>query len=950
MIRLGLRLTLGSGREAAQRVLVVAAAVALGVGLLLAALAGDNGLHAQTDRGAWLDTSAQASQPASGTSASNQLWWLSSVDQFGSQAIDRVDVAAAGPNAPVPPGIAHLPGPGEYDASPALATLIASQPADELRERFPGRQIGTIGAAALPSPNSLIIVIGHTARQLSRAPGAVEVGAIQRTLANCYHCQNPIGSGPVLQWILAGGAVFLLLPVLILIATASRLSAVRREQRFAAMRLIGATPRQVSVVSAVEAAVAALAGVAVGFALFFVVRPLLYHVPFTGAPFAPGDLSLHGIDIVLSVIGVPVAAVVSARLALRRVQISPLGVTRRVSSRPPRFVRIIPLVTGIALLAYFDAHGKPGSNGGQLLELLVGFVLLVVGLVLAGPWFTTAGARLMTTRASRPATLLAGRRLLDNPRAAFRFISGLVIALFVASALIGALSSIAFVGSSGGGTAGKDTLAEPFCGFSTTNCPASAQVPSVPGQVLAELHATAGVSAVTVVHQNPSSAQPQFGFSGAQSGRSFGVVACDQLAKTPAIGTCAPGEAVASIGYFFSNLLGHNSHASTTTWPSAPLSAAATARLPVDAVVVATDGSSGAIERARTILERAFPFQGQPLGVETLDPSNARLLTMIQDMTDVIIVASLIIAACSLAVNVAAGLGERKRPFSLLRLTGVPTALLHRVSPWRVHCRCCWWLRCRSSSAWCRPPSTSTPRWASPSASQDGVLGHRPRRSGGVAGDHRLDVPTSQSDHRARGRPQRLTPPGDVRRVPSLPRGAMEDPPPAHDAKADVGIEGLGPVVVVSEEIREAVARSVRQPGGVGHQLAGQSPTALLGHGVDVLHAGGEAVHAQLGDRRRRPGGTGAHRGAVRATCAPRAGCTPRARRGRRWSCRRAPRRTRPRMSTSISSSRSSSTATRPAAGGEPRTMSTSRSTVHEASTAAANAAPEASSSTTTWR
>jgi len=52
---------------------------------------------------------------------------------------------------------------------------------------------------------------------------------------------------------------------------------------------------------------------------------------------------------------------------------------------------------------------------------------------------------------------------------------------------------------------------------------------------------------------------------------------------------------------------------------------------------------------------------------------------MVQDMTDVVIVASLIIAACSLAVNVAAGLGERKRPFSLLRLTGVPTSLLRRV-------------------------------------------------------------------------------------------------------------------------------------------------------------------------------------------------------------------------------------------------------------------------------
>ena len=667
MIRLGLRLTLGSGREAALRVLVTAAAVALGVGLLLASLAGGNGLHAQTDRGAWLDTSEQASRP---TSTSGRLWWLSGTDQFGSQAIDQVDVAAAGPGAPVPPGIAHLPGPGEYDASPALTALIRSEPANELRDRYPGHQIGTIGAAALPSPNSLIIVIGHSARRLSQAPGAVQVGAIQRTPASCYACQNTTGSGPVLQFILAGGAVALLLPVLILIATASRLSAAQREERFAAMRLVGATPRQISVVSAVEAVVAAVAGVAVGFALFFAFRPLLYHVPFTGAPLAQGDLSLHTIDIVLAVIGVPVAAVVSARLALRRVQISPLGVQRRASSRPPRIARIIPLLAGIAVLAYFDAAGKPGDVGGQLLELLAGFVLLVVGLVLAGPWFTTAGARLMANRASRPSTLIAGRRLLDNPKAAFRFISGLVIALFIASAAIGALSSVAADSSTGSGSAGQDTLADPFCSFSTSNCPASAQVPSVPGHVLTELRTTPAVRSVTLVHQSPSPAR---------LGNSFGVVACDQLARTPAIGRCAPGTSVASIGYFLSHLLGHNSHASSTVWPSANLPVASAARLPVDAVVVATDGSPGSLERARTALERAFPFQGTPVAVEAFDPSTARLLTMIQDMTDVIIVASLIIAACSLAVNIAAGLGERKRPFSLLRLTGVPTTLLHRV-------------------------------------------------------------------------------------------------------------------------------------------------------------------------------------------------------------------------------------------------------------------------------
>jgi hypothetical protein len=670
MIRLGLRLTLGSGRDAVLRVVVTAAAVALGVGLLLFALAGVNGLRAQTDRGAWLDTSAQTAPSTSSSSVSARLWWLLTIDQFGNQVIDRVDVAATGPGAPVPRGIPHLPGPGEFYASPALADLLRSVPTGELRGRFPGRQIGTIGAVALPSPDSLIIVTGHDARQLAQVPGAVKVRGVQQTPGSCFNCQSGTGSGPVLKWILAAGAVALLLPVLILIATASRLSAARREERFAAMRLVGATPHQVSVVSAVEATVAAVAGVAAGFALFFLLRPLLTHVPFTGAPFAQGDLALQGIDVALVVIGVPIAAVVSARLALRRVQISPLGVSRRASSAPPKIVRVIPLLAGIALLAYFKAHGKPGSNGGQILELLVAFVLVVMGLVLAGPWLTNMGSRLMASRSNRPATLIAGRRLLDNPKAAFRSISGLVIALFVASAAIGALSSIVAVGSQGGSGAATTTLADQFCATNRGSCDPSMEVPSIPGQVLTGLRATPGVRGVTVIHVGPTPGERMNG---------EGVVACNQLVKTPAIGKCAPGTTNATIGYFWQPVTGANSKSSSTVWSAAHLPTASIARLPVEAVVLATDGSPSSFERARTSLERSFPLRGTPVAVEGNQPNVTRIIAMVQDMTDVIVVASLIIAACSLAVNIAAGLGERKRPFTLLRLTGVPTAVLHRI-------------------------------------------------------------------------------------------------------------------------------------------------------------------------------------------------------------------------------------------------------------------------------
>ena len=142
VIRLGLRLTLGSGREAALRVLVTAAAVALGVGLLLAALAGVNGLHAQTDRGAWLDTSTQASPP---TSTSDRLVVAVEhrpVRQPGDRSRRR---RRRRTERPVPPGIPHLPGPGEYYASPALTALLTSEPANELRDRYPGHRSGPSG-------------------------------------------------------------------------------------------------------------------------------------------------------------------------------------------------------------------------------------------------------------------------------------------------------------------------------------------------------------------------------------------------------------------------------------------------------------------------------------------------------------------------------------------------------------------------------------------------------------------------------------------------------------------------------------------------------------------------------------------------------------------------------------------------------------------------------------
>jgi hypothetical protein len=242
VIRRGLRLAVSGGREAVVRLVILAAAVGIGVGLLLTAVSAVNAVGAQNGRYAWLDTGAKnlptatrgrhgvpAAPAASGGAATatsrDPLWGLVTTDEFNRQAIYRADVAATGPTSPVPPGIPRDPGPGQYYASPALSALLRSTPASELADRDPGHQAGLIGNAALPSPDSLIIIVGRSAAQMSHLPGAAEVTSLNTTPpSGCGAGSCVIRAGvnaAFIDLILSAVALALLLPVPIFIATES---------------------------------------------------------------------------------------------------------------------------------------------------------------------------------------------------------------------------------------------------------------------------------------------------------------------------------------------------------------------------------------------------------------------------------------------------------------------------------------------------------------------------------------------------------------------------------------------------------------------------------------------------------------------------------------------------------------------------------------------------------
>ena len=308
------------------------------------------------------------------------------------------------------------------------------------------------------------------------------------------------------------------------------------------MRLVGATPRQTSVIAAVESAVAAAAGIVIGFGLFFVLRIPLAAIPFTGQSFFPAELSLSLPDILAVAVGVPAASALAARLALRRVNISPLGVSRRVTPGSLRAWRVLPLLAGLAELGFVVVHGKPASPGGKVLVYVPGFALIMIGLILAGPWLTMAGARVMARRASRPGTLIAARRLADDPRAAFRAVSGVVLALFiftVAAALLATQNTKHFTLK--GDAAANNTLLDEFSTVnevSPGNQVAVGSVPPPAATALARLRRISGVQGIVEFRADPR-LQVQ-GSPGA-------LVSCAQLASAPGIGRCPAGAATAEV-------------------------------------------------------------------------------------------------------------------------------------------------------------------------------------------------------------------------------------------------------------------------------------------------------------------------------------------------------------------------------------------------------------------
>jgi hypothetical protein len=143
--------------------------------------------------------------------------------------------------------------------------------------------------------------------------------------------------------------------------------------------------------------------------------------------------------LVATVATVAAVGVLSAAASLQRVRITPLGVAARVS--PPKLS--VFRVTGLLVAAAgaFLSVNLMGSLVGLFVVLVFGgFVALGMAVLnLIGPFVLQIIGRITANNARSAATLLAGRRIADNPKAAWRSVGGVAIAAFIAglTSLIG---------------------------------------------------------------------------------------------------------------------------------------------------------------------------------------------------------------------------------------------------------------------------------------------------------------------------------------------------------------------------------------------------------------------------------------------------------------------------------------------------------------------------------
>lgn len=665
LVTLG-RVVAGGERGSMRRFAGVIAGVAVGVALLLLILSAYSGLGERTARTTWASSPSEIDLSEgdfpSSLAADEVVVAVSGAanppgDYYLGESITRIDIAAAEHSTVDVPGVGAPPAPGGYYASPALAKLIDSVPADELGDRF-GTRLGIIGDAGIPGPESLVAVVGT---QLHDLDGNYRAALLTELRGEKY-------PSAVYEIVALVGGIAVLLPVLVLISIVTKLGQSARRERFSAIRLIGATPGEVAAIASLEAVIPAFAGAILGIGLFWAVRPLAALMPIEGSRFFVSDLQVAWPLQLLIAVGVAVIAASVAYITALRAGLGPLGGSREQVERKARWYSLIPLIIGLGIIvipAAVTKNSSPVQTDSTV--VMVGFLLIALGLLFAGPYLSAVASRIGARTARTAAGVLAMNRIVRHPRAIFRSVSGLVLALFVVTVFAVAATTETegeIAAAPASQLVPQDVLSASFNVFTGATA----------GELdrsLAPVRALPEVSVASVlqwIDEVPGDAHDTYGgyVLPASDAEAFGI-------SVESVGDS--GLVWVDSGYF-------STYDSGTEVVARKINESDAALAVPSRLMVMTDGSPSALERARTTIEASsIPLTGTvTTRAEDSVSGSYRWAGQYVGLAWMGILIAVLVSVVSLSVSTVAGMIDRKRQIGLLRLGGMPASTLRRMT------------------------------------------------------------------------------------------------------------------------------------------------------------------------------------------------------------------------------------------------------------------------------
>lgn len=298
--------------------------------------------------------------------------------------------------------------------------------------------------ALAKSRDRVTTVLGVLAIALPHAVLLAVVGGVAMFYERHYHPVSPLwAEGEPHLFMAYFAAVMLIIPALSMGAAAARLGLSRKAATLATLRLIGISPATARGAAVLDTLRTALGGVLLGSVLYAVTLPVWGFLTFHDVPVTPESMWMGVIGLVLCAVLMLALTAFSSFLSMQRVAITPLGVVK--NSDNPLLKKGGVIATLLFLVAWMAISPILTGFGPAIgLAVLLAVMATMMSLInVVGVFSVGLLGRIMARFGRVPSTILAGRRLISDPKAVWRSFGALGLIAFMVGSIVPVLDASA---------------------------------------------------------------------------------------------------------------------------------------------------------------------------------------------------------------------------------------------------------------------------------------------------------------------------------------------------------------------------------------------------------------------------------------------------------------------------------------------------------------------------